>query len=46
MFTKIVQLFSHKDGQFSPSSPFRKSSGYVFFKIWTHIFKIFEVKLE
>ena len=30
----------------STSSRFRNSSGYVFFKICSHIFMIFEVKLE
>ena len=31
MFSIVVQLFSHKDGQFSPSSRFRNSSGYFFY---------------
>ena len=31
---------------FYASSRFRNSSGYVFFKICSHIFMIFEVKLE
>ena len=30
-FTIVVQLFSHKDGKFYPSSRFRNSSGYVFY---------------
>ena len=35
-----------ENSQISTSSRFRNSSGYVFFKICSHIFMIFEVKLE
>ena len=45
-FTIVNLVFSHKYGQFSPSSRFRNSSGFLFFKICSHIFMIFEVKFE
>ena len=39
----VMHLISEKS-QISTSSRFRKPSGYVFFKICSHIFMIFEVK--
>ena len=42
----VMHLIS-ENSQISTSSRFRNSSGYVFFfKICSHIFMIFEVKLE
>ena len=41
----VMHLIS-ENSHISTSSRFRNSSGYVFFKICSHIFMIFEVKLE
>ena len=42
----LVMHLIRENSQISTSSRFRNSSGYVFFKICSHIFMIFEVKLE
>ena len=43
----VVVVFCHKYGQFSPSSRLRNFPAMFFiFKICSHIFLTFEVKLE